>query len=112
MVRPVRLPFSVDDDDDGEDGRRFIKCTTAVQPVATCRQLPYLHKPAVVIVTSFSFMTRSPHSHYDVTLIVTSSTTELATITEHKDTLPRLIYKDTSASITTTSNACIDYYSK
>jgi len=26
----------------------------AVQPVATCRQLPYLHKPAIVIVTSFS----------------------------------------------------------
>jgi len=24
------------------------------QPVATCRQLPYLHKPAIVTVTSFS----------------------------------------------------------
>ena len=28
--------------------------TTAVQPVATCHQSPYLHKPAIVIVTSFS----------------------------------------------------------
>ena len=28
--------------------------TTAVQPVATCRQSLYLHKPAIVIVTSFS----------------------------------------------------------
>jgi len=26
----------------------------AVQPVATCRQSPYLHKPTIVIVTSFS----------------------------------------------------------
>jgi len=26
-----------------------------VQPVATCRQSPYLHKPAIVIVTSFSW---------------------------------------------------------
>jgi len=31
-----------------------VKTTTAVQPVATCRQSPYLHKPAIVIVTSFS----------------------------------------------------------
>jgi len=28
--------------------------TKVVQPVATCRQSPYLHKPAIVIVTSFS----------------------------------------------------------
>jgi len=28
--------------------------TRAVQPVATCRQSPYLHKSAIVIVTSFS----------------------------------------------------------
>jgi len=45
----------------------------AVQPVVTCRQSPYLHKPATVIVTSF--------------------TTELATptLTYVTDTLPRLI---------------------
>jgi len=30
------------------------KLTRVVQPVATCRQSPYLHKPAIVIVTSFS----------------------------------------------------------
>ena len=36
--------------------------TRAVQPVAICRQSPYLHKPAIVIVTSFSLWR---HSHYD-----------------------------------------------
>jgi len=49
--------------------------TRAVQPVATCRQSPYLHKPAIVIVTSFSLWelrhSRPPfsswrHSHCDV----------------------------------------------
>ena len=28
-------------------------CTRAMQPVATCRQSPYLHKPAVIMMTSF-----------------------------------------------------------
>jgi len=28
--------------------------TRALQPVATCRQSPYLRKPAIIIVTSFS----------------------------------------------------------
>ena len=37
----------------------FITLTTAVQPVATCRQSPYFHKPAIVIVTSFSLWRRS-----------------------------------------------------
>ena len=40
---------------------------------------------------------RSPRSHYDVILIVTSFATELATPTVtdvRTDTLPRLIYKD------------------
>jgi len=52
-----------------------------VQPVATCRQSPYLHKPAIVIVMSFSLWRHScvsrvrrsqppfslwRHSHYDV----------------------------------------------
>jgi len=40
---------------------------------------------------------RSPGSHYDVILIVTSFATEMATPTvtdERTDTLPRLIYKD------------------
>ena len=34
--------------------RRRLNVTRAVQPVATCRQSPYLHKPAIVIVTSSS----------------------------------------------------------
>ena len=83
--------------------------TRAVQPVATCRQSPYLHKPAIVIVTFHfdviracraygagsprchydvifimmyrAYGARSPRSHYDVTLIVTSFDTELATPT-------------------------------
>jgi len=33
--------------------------TRAVQPVATCRQSPYLQKPAIVIVTSFSLWRHS-----------------------------------------------------
>jgi len=32
----------------------FSSNTRAVQPVATCHQSPYLHKPAIVIVTLFS----------------------------------------------------------
>jgi len=52
--------------------------------MATCRQLPYLHKPAIVVVTSFSLSLygarslRVSYSHYDVMLIVTSFATELA----------------------------------
>jgi len=43
---------------------------------------------------------RSPHSHYDITLIATSFATELAmpTVTDVRmlrtETLPRLIYTD------------------
>jgi len=33
--------------------------TRAVQPVATCRQSPYLHKPAIVTVTSISLWCHS-----------------------------------------------------
>jgi len=48
--------------------------TRVMQPVATCCQSPYLHKPAVVIVMSFSlwrlaptaYGARSPHYHCDV----------------------------------------------
>jgi len=64
--------------------------TRVVQPVATCRQSPYLHKPAIVIVTSFPLWrhwrvsrlrAHSFRCHYDVILIVTSFATELATPT-------------------------------
>ena len=41
----------------------FFSGTRAVQPVATCRQSPYLHKPAVAIVTSISLWR---HSHCDI----------------------------------------------
>jgi len=59
-----------------------------MQPVATCRQSPYLHKPAIVIVTSFSLWRlaptalAAPGSHYDVILIVTSLATECYTVTD------------------------------
>jgi len=33
--------------------------TRALQPVATCRQSPCLHKPAIIIVTSFSLWRHS-----------------------------------------------------
>ena len=36
-------------------GNRISKSTRAVQPVATCRQSSYHHKPAIATVTSFSF---------------------------------------------------------
>jgi len=54
--------------------------------VATCRQLPYLHKPAIATVMSLASLVRtygarSPRSHYDVILIMTSFATELATST-------------------------------
>ena len=73
--------------------------------MATCRQSPYLHKPATVTVTSFSLWRLVPtalaaRSHYDVILIVTLAT-ELATPTVtdvRTDTLPRLIYKDLPGS--------------
>jgi len=51
--------------------------TKALQPVATCRQSPYLHKPAIIIMTSFA------------TELATPSVTD-----ERTDTLPRLIYED------------------
>jgi len=35
--------------------------SSAVQPVATCRQSPYLHKPATVIVMSFSLWRHWSH---------------------------------------------------
>jgi len=55
--------------------------TRTLQPVDTCRQSPYLHKPAIIIMTSFSLWRDSSvsrlwrsqpplslwrHSHYDV----------------------------------------------
>jgi len=52
-------------------------------------------------MTSRTYGARSPRSHYDVTLIVTSFATELATPTVtyvrtfvRTPSLPRLIYKD------------------
>jgi len=52
-----------------------------VQPVATCHQSPYLHKPAIVIVTSFA------------TELVTPTVTDERTYVT--DTLSHSIYKDT-----------------
>jgi len=52
--------------------------TKVVQPVATYRQLPYLHKPAIVIV---KFATE----------LAMPTVTDVGPYTR---TLPRLIYKD------------------
>ena len=74
-----------------------------MQPVVTCRQSPYLHKPAVVIVTSFSLWRLAPtallalaapfslwrHSHYWAGHAHRYGGTYGST-----DILPRLIYKD------------------
>ena len=56
--------------------------TRALQPVATCRQSPYLHKPATVIVTSFA------------TELATPSVTDVRYV--RTDTLTCLIYKDST----------------
>jgi len=37
-----------------------LRATREVQPVATCRQSPYLHKPPIVIVTLFSLWRLAP----------------------------------------------------
>jgi len=50
-------------------------------PVATCCQLLYLHKPAIVIVMSFSLRRLAPTALAAPVLIVTSFATELATPT-------------------------------
>jgi len=60
----------------------------------TRRQSPYLHKPAIVIVTSFSLWR---HSHYDV-IGATPTVTDVRT-NERTDTLPRLIYKDITRAV-------------
>ena len=65
---------------------RLLSLTTAVQPMATCRQSPYLHKPAIVTVTSFA--------------------TELATPTV-TDTLPRLMYKDSYLVVPSTAGGLV-----
>jgi len=81
---------------------------SAVQPVTTCLQSPYLHKPAIVIVTSFSLWRHSHilrcsrRSHYNVTLTVTSfAITDGRTLS--MDTLPHLIYRNAFAHLT---NGC------
>jgi len=54
-------------------------------------------------MTSHAYGARSPRSHYDVILIVTSFTTELAMpiiADKRMDTLPRLVYKDEWRRIT------------
>ena len=47
-------------------------CSRAVQPVATCRQSPYLHKPAIVIVASFSLWRLALAALAAPVLIITS----------------------------------------
>jgi len=71
----------------------------AVQPVATCRHSPYLHKPAVVILTSFSLWRLALAAPI---LITTLFATELAvpTVTDVRtDTLLRLIYKGSWSNV-------------
>jgi len=56
-------------------------------------------------MTSRAYGAHSPRSHYDVILIVTSFATELGTPTFtdvrtlRTDTLPRLIYRDTTSEL-------------
>jgi len=88
-----------------------ISLTRALQPIATCHQLPYLRpvpsatKAAIIIVTSFSLwrhshssrLQRSQPATKPTILIMTSFATELATSSAtdvRADTLPRLMYND------------------
>jgi len=81
--------------------------TRALQSMATCRQSPYLHKPAVIIMTSFSLWC---HLHVSRRRLWCSQ--PLFSLWRHlllswpgpalrtyimyvrTDTLPRLLYKD------------------
>jgi len=65
--------------------------STAVQPVATRRQSPHLHKPAIVVVTSFSLWRHSLLSWPRPPL-----RTYVRTL--RTDTLPRLIYRPRDAN--------------
>ena len=60
----------------------------ALQPVATCRQSPYLHKPPIIIVTSLSLWL---HSHGDVIRYWAGHAQRYVKRTLRTDTLPRLI---------------------
>jgi len=70
--------------------------TRALEPVATCRQSPYLHKPAIIIMTSLSLWR---HSHcyvirYEAGHAQRYGRTLRSLRYVRTDTLPRLIYKD------------------
>jgi len=79
--------------------------TRVVQPMAACRQSPYLHKPAIVIVTSLSLWrltllrhSQPPfslwrHSHCDV-IRYWAGHARCYRRTYVMDTLPCIIYKD------------------
>jgi len=102
-----------------EPGQKCIWCilrlkyTRAVQPVATCRQSPHLHKPAIVIVTSFLLWCLTPTALPAPILIMTSFSLRHHSLlswprpplqTYVTDSLPRLIYKDPATTILSESN--------
>jgi len=68
-----------------EMNKANVEITRALQPVATRRQSPYLRKPAIVIMTSFSLWLHSLLRWPRPAL-----RTNVCTL--HMDTLPRLIY--------------------
>jgi len=47
--------------------------TRALQPVATCRQSPYLDKPAIVVVTSFSYITPTALATREPAILIMTS---------------------------------------
>ena len=61
--------------------------TRVVQPMAACRQSPYLHKPAIIVVMSFSLW-----HHLLLSWPRPALRTNVRTL--RRDTLPRFIYKD------------------
>ena len=73
-------------------------CTRAVQPVATCCQSPYLHKPSIIIMTLFSLWRLAPTALAAPVLIIASFSLWLhyywAGHAQHdgRTNVPRLIY--------------------
>jgi len=77
--------------------KQSIIITGGLQPVATCRQSPYIHKPAIIIMASSQLIMTSFASLAAPVLIWRHSLLSWprpALRTYVVDTLPPLIYKD------------------
>jgi len=83
------------------DGGHFSR-TRTVQPVATCRQSPYVHKPAIVklLLRIYSFHVCFPRNDHDQPTTPTSVTDTLA--------LPTLVQINSSIDDASWTSLCLD----